>query len=694
MRTWLLLLVLCVGLEAAPPPLREEICLNGDWPVGGAVPVYAGIPDLDEIVYERDVVAPEAWSDRLVRLEFGAVNFIADVSVDGVHLLTHVGGWMPFEVDLTPHITPGRAFRLSVRVRGPGHAPITDERGAVAWPVGGWRKRGGIADDVWLRAYGHVHVSDAFVRTSWSERRIEVDYTVHNSTDAPQTVVLRAEVSREHDGRSVLPIVSPALHLAAGETREVTVGSDWKDPDFYWPDDPVLHILTTRLEDREGRELDREQRRFGFREISIRGNQFYWNGVRINLYGDYQVFGDSWYVDSEKWHSPEAWPHTVDRIKAMNIRVLRWHHNPVPRYLLHVADEKGLLICSETPNYGRDFHKATDKEAYIANALKTIKPWIRAERNHPSIYLWNATNEMTHSFTGPFSPETLLPLGREIARLDPSRPVGYDGDTGRSNAALEKEPTREALMLNRIREGALVDYHYPEGYNREPVGSIYGWKHLVFPDRPTGVGEMLHTKSPDRKVQHIMERNTWWLGVWMRGLRRTGWTNVKPACWWFTEGDLASDDPAQRQRTINLRNALAPVALFDVGYDDLGISPFVTGTTPGGTLPALAAGSIAERELILYNDEFRGTDVDVSVRVIADGKVRAEGTARMSVGLGEHRALACRFVIPDDAQELVLELRTAKGGEDRFMEQRRFRVGAALPHGPKHELPLGRVEIE
>jgi len=191
-----------------------------------------------------------------------------------------------------------------------------------------------------------------------------------------------------------------------------------------------------------------------------------------------------------------------------------------------------------------------------------------------------------------------------------------------------------------------------------------------------------------------MERNTWWLGVWMRGLRRTGWTNVKPACWWFTEGDLASDDPAQRQRTINLRNALAPVALFDVGYDDLGISPFVTGTTPGGTLPALAAGSIAERELILYNDEFRGTDVDVSVRVIADGKVRAEGTARMSVGLGEHRALACRFVIPDDAQELVLELRTAKGGEDRFMEQRRFRVGAALPHGPKHELPLGRVEIE
>ena len=70
----------------------------------------------------------------------------------------------------------------------------------------------------------------------------------------------------------------------------------------------------------------------------------------------------------------------------------------------------------------------------------------------------------------------------------PTRPVGYDGDTGRSNPVANPDP-RE-LQKNRIRAAALVDYHYPEAYNQEPTGSIYSWSHLVFPDKPTGAGEM------------------------------------------------------------------------------------------------------------------------------------------------------------------------------------------------------------
>ncbi len=693
MKSWIFLFALVLSAHAAPPPLRDEISLNGNWPVGGAVPVYAGIAGLDDVRYEREVVVPEAWRDRLVRIEFGAVNFIADVFVDGEHLMTHVGGWTPFGVDVTSRVQPGRAFRLAVRVRGPGHPPITDDNGAVAWPVGGWRKRGGIADDVWLRAYGRIHVSDAFVRTSWSRRRLEVDYTVSNTHASPQIVVLRAEVRRESDGAVVLPLPAPPLRLAAGEIRTVTVAAAWQNPDLYWPDNPVLHLLETRLENETGAVVDQECRRFGFREIAIQGNQFFWNGVRINLYGDYQAFGDPWYVDSDRHHAPDTWPATVERIKAMNIRMLRWHHNPVPRYLLDVADEKGLLICSEAANYGRDFHRQTDQKVYLENALKTIEPWIRAERNHPSIYLWNATNEMTHSFTGPFRPAELRALGREIERLDPTRPVGYDGDTGRSNAALEENPSWDALMLNRIKDAPLVDYHYPEGYNREPVGSIYGWAHLVFPDRPTGAGELLHTKSPDQNIQLIMERNTWWLGVWLRGLRRTDWTNVKPACWWFTDGDLASADPAQRQRTLNLRNALAPVALFDRDYDDLGIAPFVSGITPGGELPILAGGSVAERTLILYNDEFAGREITVRVTVRVGDQVRAQGEGRFDVALGSHREISCRFHVPRDVSGFSVELQTAKQGETRFEETRSYRVKTSVAQPPKDAPPTGVVTL-
>ncbi|MBC7366349.1 MAG: hypothetical protein H7343_05970 [Undibacterium sp.] len=653
---------------AAAPPLREQISLNGEWPVGGTVPVYAGLPKFDARTYERDVAVPAAWAGRIVQLEFGAVNFIARVFIDDTQVGENIGGWCPFALDVTRLAVPGRTFRLRVEVKGPKHAPIADAAGNSAWPVGGWKDRGGIADDVWLRAYGAVHITDAFIQTSVERQTLTVAYTLRNATAETRPIALAAETSG-------IKLSCPPVTLAAGEVKTVTLSAPAGDLALYWPDRPSLHLLLSRVVDAaSGAELDRETRRFGFREITLKGNQFYWNGVRANLYGDYQVFGDTWYVDSAKLHSPQAWPATVDRIKAMNLRVLRWHHNPVPAYLLDVADEKGLLICSEAANYGRDFHQKSDRALYVTHALKTIAPWIRAERNHPSIYLWNATNEMTHSFTGPFAPPSLVPLGEEIARLDPTRPVGYDGDTGRSNPVANPDP--KDLQRNRITESALVDYHYPEAYNKEPTGSIYGWANIVFPDKPTGSGEMLHTRSPLPEMQTAMERNTWWLGVWLRGLRFTDWTNVKPACWWFTDADLASDDPARRQRTLNLRNALAPVALFDKAYDDLGIAPYVTGATPGGTLPVLIAGAAERRTLIVYNDEFRDSVVTIEVTLQSGGKTLAVGRTEFTVELGSHREIPCAFRVPATAAggELAMVLRTSKRGALHFEEVRRFLV--------------------
>ena len=153
------------GLRAAPPPLREQISLNGEWPVGGTVPTYAGIASFGERDYERDVDVPAAWAGRIVQLEFGAVNFVAEVFVDGERLVEHVGGWNPFAVDVSRVARPGGRFHLKVHVKGPTLPPIVDEHGAVAWPIGGWKTLGGIADDVWLRAYGPVRVTDAFIQT-------------------------------------------------------------------------------------------------------------------------------------------------------------------------------------------------------------------------------------------------------------------------------------------------------------------------------------------------------------------------------------------------------------------------------------------------------------------------------------------------------------------------------------------------
>ncbi len=573
------------------PALREEVLLNGTWE-GGDVPQYHGKTNFDQESFQRKVSVPAAWEGKVIKLEFGAVNFIADVYVDGKHVRNHVGGWIPFVIDVTNLVKPGAEFTLRVDVKGPKHPPMVDVKGAYQWPVGGWSNRGGIADDVWLRAYGPVHIEDAFIQSSFRKKMLVVDYTLVNTGTKARAVRIQAEALRSVDGTVAKTFTGPEATLEPGQTRVIKADFDWPDPELWWPDSPTLYNLRSRLVEGGGASIDTETRRFGFREIWIEGNQFQFNGVRANLFGDYQVFGDSWYTRPE-FYTPEAWPGIVDKVKAMNIRILRWHHNPVPQWVLDVTDEKGLLICDESANYARKYLLESNQVEYLKNCKAWIGPWIKADRNHPSVYMWNATNEMTYKGLGAFDPKDLKELGDVIKAHDPTRPVGYDGD--------------------KSVAGELVDYHYPEGYNKEPKGSIYSWAYLVRSDKPTGAGEVMHTRSPLAEVQEAVARNTWWLGIWTRGMRYTNWTNVKPACWWFTESDLQSADPLQRQRTINLRNAYAPVALFDKEYDNLGIAPYVTGLTPGGTLPTVDAGATVNRTLILYNDEFRDTSVTVKI---------------------------------------------------------------------------------
>jgi hypothetical protein len=678
-----LIMSLSSPLHAAAPDRREQISLNGTWDNGGVVPNYDGIKGFKSETYQRTVTAPASWAGKVIQLEFGAVNFIAQVFVNGKQLIEHVGGWSPFEVDVTNHITAGQPFVLKVVVHGPKTQPIFDDKGAAQWPVGGWSNRGGIADDVWLRAYGKVHVEDAFIQTSYRQQTLTIDYSLLNTDSVTRTVSLSADAMRA--GKTeVEKNLRSSITLAPGERKTIRVSDRWSQPTLYWPDSPSLYHLRTTLRDGDA-VVDAEMRRFGFREIWIEGNQFKWNGVRINLFGDYQSVGDTYYTKPEFYH-PQNWPSTVDQIKAMNIRILRFHHNPVPQYILDVCDEKGLLVCDESANYARSFHKETNQTQYLVNAKETIGPWIKADRNHPSIYMWNATNEMTYSQFGGFKAAAVAEIGEVIKSFDPTRPVGYDGDSGR----VRRVDGASTRVETGIRGSELIDYHYPEGYNKEPVGSIYGWAHLVSPDKPTGAGEALHTKSPLPEVQKAVERNTWWLGIWSRGMRYTNWTNWKPGCWWFTSNDLASDNPAQRQRSLNLRNAYAPVALFDKAYDDLGIAPYVTGTTPGGVLPTVRAGEKQQRTLILYNDEFRDTTVAVEVLLKAGDKVYGRAKQTFHVGLGEHIEFPCTFIVPDaDGQTLELVLQTFKGGTKKFEEARRFTVVGTAPDRKLSPVELG-----
>jgi beta-galactosidase/beta-glucuronidase len=239
--------VLCASaLSGAAPPLREQISLNGAWRQGGVVPVYSG-DGFDAKTYSRSVDVPAAWAGKRIRLDFGAVNFIASVFVDGRKAAEHIGGWIPFSVDVTDLTKPGRSFELRVDVLDRTHPPITDERGKMLWPLGGETPSAGIVDDVWLRAYGEVCIEDAQIITSVRRKTLEVRYTVRNTTARTARVVVAADVVQPGRSGIIARATSQPVEIPAGETRTAAVTREWENADLWWPDRPTLYNLESKV---------------------------------------------------------------------------------------------------------------------------------------------------------------------------------------------------------------------------------------------------------------------------------------------------------------------------------------------------------------------------------------------------------------------------------------------------------------
>jgi beta-galactosidase/beta-glucuronidase len=127
-------------ITARPMNQRTGISLNGKWDFTpqGKTQTRINVPDywdaqpefasVDRAAYERVIDVPDMaeWRSKILKIEFEGVNFIADVSMNGKPLSSHVGGWIPLSVDVTRFAKPGASFRLKVDVRGGCHQPVVD----------------------------------------------------------------------------------------------------------------------------------------------------------------------------------------------------------------------------------------------------------------------------------------------------------------------------------------------------------------------------------------------------------------------------------------------------------------------------------------------------------------------------------------------------------------------------------------
>ncbi len=330
--------------------------------------------------YWRSVDVPALDADHVALLHFGAVDYLAEVYVNGRKAGAHEGGYLPFELDVTSLLRPGENH-IAVRVADPGAKPsVVDGINYAEIPHGkqNWYvQTSGLWQSVELDLRPRLRLGVVHV-TAGADGKFQIKIPLANLPSAaqlPKPSYVGAEILNPV-GRSIW---KQSLDLSAGQ-EQYEFSGHFDDAELWSPWSPAVYTLRVWLS--SGDSLTTH---FGFRTFEVRGGKFYLNGQPIYLRGalDQAFYPHTIYTPP----SLDFLKNEMQQAKALGLNLLRCHIKvPDPRYL-EAADETGMLVWYEIPNWDK---LTADSER---RALETLHGMVERDWNHPSIILVSIINE-------------------------------------------------------------------------------------------------------------------------------------------------------------------------------------------------------------------------------------------------------------------------------------------------------------
>ena len=370
-------------------PVPEAKRTKVPWIIQDAFPGYHGVA-----WYWREFAAPaNPHPGGRSLLRFWAVDYTADVWVNGIPVGRHEGGESPFVLDVTQAVRPGATNRLAVRVLNPTHQPIdgivlneTPHRNKVMpYGAGSAWNQGGIMDSVELIAAPAVRITDMFVRPDWRTGAIRVRAEVSNASPAAARGWLECSVAPAAAGET-LATTRLDREWPAGESS-VEVQVRVADPHLWGLNDPFLYRVTARLGIDGTDSPDEQSVRCGFRDFRFENGFFRLNGRRLFLKCSHT--GNCCPVGLELPVDPDWLRRDLINAKAMRFNAIRFISGVAKRYQLDLCDEIGLLVYEEP--YAA--WCLADSPKMAERFDESVFGMVRRDRNHPSVAMWGLLNE-------------------------------------------------------------------------------------------------------------------------------------------------------------------------------------------------------------------------------------------------------------------------------------------------------------
>jgi beta-glucuronidase len=391
------------------------------------IPDAAVHDHIGEVWYSTDVRVPDAWDGDRAVLRFGSATHRATVWVGDTQVMEHVGGYTPFEADISPHVAAGQTAHVTVAVDN-RLSWQTIPPGFVEETPSGPRQRyfhdffnyAGLHRSVWLHRTPQSHVADLTVVTDVEG----TTGTVRFEVEAVDADGLEVRVAlRDH--------ANEVVAHATGTSGELEVA----EAHLWRPGHGHLYELIVELWGDGPTPVDQYLLPVGIRRVEVDGNRFLINGEPFYFRG-FGMHEDS--AIRGKGHDDVRMVNDFALLEWLGANSFRTSHYPYAEEVLDYADRQGIVVIDETPAVGLNMGLAggvfgaqgfvTFSEDTINGATQdahrqAIRELIDRDKNHPCVVIWSIANE-PESDT-PASRDYFAPLAEEARRLDPSRPVGF-----------------------------------------------------------------------------------------------------------------------------------------------------------------------------------------------------------------------------------------------------------------------------
>jgi beta-galactosidase/beta-glucuronidase len=446
-------------------PFAVESALSG---------VGRTVTDQEALWYEREFTVPFSWRGDRILLHFGAVDWHAQVYVDGNFVGEHKGGYSPFSFDITDQLASKCKHTLKLKVLDTTNQSWQPRGKQVNNPHGIWYTAvTGIWQTVWLEP-----VSESYVKTYLAVSDID------NST-----LKVNVDVKLQEGEVCRVALLDKGVEVASAEGADVTL--DVPQMKLWSPDSPYLYDLEISVL-REGKTLDKVKGYTAMRKISYAADETGHKRLLLNNEPLFQ-FGpldQGWWPDGlYTAPSDEALSFDIIKTKEMGYNMIRKHVKVEPARWYWHCDRLGMLVWQDMPStfdnrfngwkYS-DFDLVDDKDVFpaegVANYYNEWAEIIATKKAFPCIVVWVPFNEAW----GQFNTQEVVTATRE---LDDTRLINYA-----SGGNFYRECDAEIFDLHHYPNPKMFLYDESKVNVLGEYGGI-GWPvegHLWQPDKNWG----------------------------------------------------------------------------------------------------------------------------------------------------------------------------------------------------------------